>query len=57
MNEPERKRRLPPVEEPPPGVVKTTKGIYIPSVLHLREAAERVTERERLLCPMIWPDD
>jgi hypothetical protein len=56
----EKKRMaLPPDRKLPPGVVPPNEnaGVHIPSTLDLREAARRVTERERLRCPMYWPDD
>lgn len=50
---------LPPPAEPAPGVIKTTESGLppMPNELDLCEAARRLTERERLLCPMNWPDD
>jgi hypothetical protein len=55
---PKAPKAKPEPQKAPQNVVKTTDdGIRTPNRLDLREAARRVTERERLLCPMNWPED
>ena len=60
VKEPDTKDQLPKLAPPKPRPAdwkKPKEAAVLPARLDLREAGKRVMARERLICPMTWPED